>query len=158
LQPLQPITEVINGITFSVDSNGVTTITGTATATATFKYSLKGEMVVPTSKQMGGNAYLYFWNDFTSGGTLRFLYDDTLIDYWSINSIDRVLSKFDNLENQTINAVEIRIPSGETRNNATLSPMLTNDGNQASAFVPYWKHSLQKYDGAAWQNATVHEF
>ena len=158
LPPLEATSETINGVTFTVNASGIVTIDGTASSEASFKYRLKGDMFVPTSKQSGGNAYMYFWNDFASNSTIRFLYDDTFIDYWSLNPKNRVVSKFDNLENQTINTVEIVIRSGETRHNVTLSLMLTNDGEQATAFTPYWNHSLKKYDGTTWQNATVHEF
>lgn len=32
------------------------------------------------------------------------------------------------------------------------------EGTLHISYVPYWLHSLKKFDGAAWQNATVHEF
>lgn len=40
--------------------------------------------------------------------------------------------------------------------------IMENVGATALPYEPYgvtgWYHSLKKYDGAAWQNATVHEF
>lgn len=35
---------------------------------------------------------------------------------------------------------------------------MLNEGSTALPYEPYWAHSLKKFDGAAWQNATVHEF
>lgn len=35
---------------------------------------------------------------------------------------------------------------------------MLNAGSTALPYEPYWAHSLKKFDGAAWQNATVHEF
>ena len=159
LPPLAAKTETVNDVTFSVDSNGVITINGTASANAIFKYELKDDMSIPTSVREGGNAYLYFWNNFvTSSAIVRFYNGYTLIEYWTMNSINRIRDYFENLENKTINAVEIVIYSGYTAIDCELSVMLTDDGEQAASFTPYWKHSLKKFDGAAWQNATVHEF
>lgn len=36
--------------------------------------------------------------------------------------------------------------------------IMLNTGSIALPYEPYWSHSLKKYDGATWQNATVHEF
>lgn len=38
------------------------------------------------------------------------------------------------------------------------TPIMLNTSSTALPFEPYWAHSLKKYDGATWQNATVHEF
>ena len=40
----------------------------------------------------------------------------------------------------------------------TRENIMLNTGETALPYEPYWSHSLKKYDGAAWQNATVHEF
>lgn len=143
--PTAPKTEIVSGITFKLDKNGVCTISGTASAAVTFSYDLSEIYSVPTSKSQGGNAYLYFWNSATTNGTVRFFYNDTQRDYWSLGTLNRVLTAFDSLENQTINRIEIRIPSG-TSYNGTIAPMITNNGNQATAFEPCtgWVHSLRK--------------
>lgn len=39
-----------------------------------------------------------------------------------------------------------------------LSAIMINEGTTAKPYEPYWAHSLKKFDGAAWQNATVHDF
>ena len=39
-----------------------------------------------------------------------------------------------------------------------LSAIMLNSGSTALPYEPYWAHSLKKFDGTAWQNATVHEF
>lgn len=36
--------------------------------------------------------------------------------------------------------------------------IMVNLGDTLQPFAPYWQHSLKKYNGAEWQNATVHEF
>lgn len=36
---------------------------------------------------------------------------------------------------------------------------MLNEGSTALPYEPYWwQHSLKKYDGTVWQNATVYEF
>lgn len=35
---------------------------------------------------------------------------------------------------------------------------MLNTGSTALPYEPYWPPSLKKYDGSAWQNATVHDF
>lgn len=39
-----------------------------------------------------------------------------------------------------------------------ITNFMLNTGSTALPYEPYWAHSLKKLDGAAWQNATVHEF
>lgn len=41
-----------------------------------------------------------------------------------------------------------------------ISDIMLNTGSTALPYQPYydWQHSLKKFDGTAWQNATVHEF
>ncbi len=41
-----------------------------------------------------------------------------------------------------------------------ITAIMLNEGSTALPFQPYysWSHSLKKFDGTVWQNATVHEF
>ena len=39
-----------------------------------------------------------------------------------------------------------------------ISNIMLNAGSTALPYKPYWAHSLKKFDGTTWQNATVQEF
>ena len=136
-RPVAARTETIGDITFSIDSSGTLTINGlTGENAVSFSYDLASDFTFPTSVQQGGNAYLYYWNTFSVNGTIRFLYNNTTVDYWSIMPNNRVISKFDNLENATVNGIMVVIPANSTIVNGKISLMVTNDGNQATVFEP----------------------
>ena len=40
----------------------------------------------------------------------------------------------------------------------SISSLIVNIGSTALPYKPYYAHSLKKFDGVAWQDATVHEF
>lgn len=50
--------------------------------------------------------------------------------------------------------------STEAEIQAQLAEIMINEGSTALPYAPYldWQHSLKKFDGTVWQNATVHEF
>ena len=134
--PLTPKSETVNGLTFNIRSDGIVKISGTAAESIIYSYKLKTPFIMPTSKTAGGNAYLYYWNTFISGGIIRLKYNNQQVDYWSIIPVNRVISKFDNAENAAIDEIEIRIPSGETIN-GSIGIMVTDNGEIASAYEPY---------------------
>lgn len=39
-----------------------------------------------------------------------------------------------------------------------IDSLMMNTGTTALPYAPYWPHSLKKFDGTVWQDATVHEF
>lgn len=62
-----------------------------------------------------------------------------------------------------LNCKYIKLLSYDTYQITPLSSStMLNIGSQPMPWQPYsstgWVHSLKKFDGAAWQNATVHEF
>ena len=130
-------TQSSSGITLSVDSNGVFTINGTATADVELLFNIP-TFVVPTSIGQGGNGCFYIFNDFTSSNTyLQFYNGSTNVDYWSFSEIGKKNSTYSVMSGKTITRVGIRIVSGQTFTNAKFSPMFTNDGTTDATFEPY---------------------
>lgn len=156
-RPASAKTETVDDITFSLDSNGTLTINGSTGENAvSFYYDLANDFTFPTSKQQGGDAYLYYWNTFAVNSVIRFLYNNTQIDYWSILPVNRVISKFDNLENATVNRIKVEIPANSTITNGKISIMVTNDGEQATQFEPYG-YKLSIVSGGVTTNAYLGE-
>ena len=80
--------------------------------------------------------------------------DNSFIGYTS-NSSYEILNGNDVTGYENAKYCRVRIDRTTELN--TIQIML-NAGSTALPYEPYWTHSLKKFDGAAWQNATVHEF
>lgn len=152
----------IYGVVFTVLDDGRVNVNGTPSQEYIFSYQ------IPST--LSGD---YYFSGCPSGGSNNsydvFMYDRTTSSrpkQW--DGITTSVSDFGTTADNQVKIIEghtteyrIRVRRGHVFNNVIFSPYL-RVSTAPSAYMPYsatgWYHSLKKYDGAAWQNATVHEF
>lgn len=110
-----PQTYTQNGITIKTYSNGRIELSGTATANTTIYVSVD-EFTIFTEN----SRTIKFNNNFTGTTTVSFIYNNTVIDGWGMNTINRQYTNFSALAGKTINQLAFTISSGDTITNGSL--------------------------------------
>lgn len=152
LLDMQAVTRTRSGVTFTINDDKSVTITGTATA---LTYSIL----------MGDGAEN---NELNKYSTPIFKAGDSLI--FSTNASVSLQARYtdgtyyNNVPNnqaitlsKDIGLIYVQVTNASPLN-YTIYPMVRLSTSTSSEYEPYWSHSLKKFDGAVWQNETVHEF
>jgi hypothetical protein len=125
-----------NGITFESDGKGGYTVKGDSTANASAVFQLSDTFIIPISVENGGNGTLSFWNTKADFVTLAFMFNDTVIDSWSMNSVNRQHNAYNLLSGQKCNAIRLSVSSSRSYDQK-IQPEFTDNGEYPTEFEPY---------------------
>ena len=120
-------TTTINGVTFTVDSDGTVTVNGTATASTYFPFlgSAADKLDIPDGT--------YYLSGCPSGGSTSTYYIAANNGSWKVDYGNGVAITS---TNRNINSCEIAVKSGVTVNNIVFKPQLEL-GSTATTYEPY---------------------
>lgn len=135
--PASAINGKINDVTYNVSTDGIVTLSGTATATTTINVNLKNHFIVPTSSGKGGHGTVAFNNTVCIGVSVIFVGNGENIDEWSMNSANRVHTSYSIISEKELDSYIIRISSGTNCNNFTCAIAFSNDDVPVSPYEPY---------------------
>lgn len=126
------------GLTFSVDSDGVLKINGTATSNAEYVFKANANnWCLPTGKYKvsgisGGSSNTYYMSVQVNGGNIKIIYDgETEIDVTSTDYI----------------RISVGVKSGQTVNDLQIFPMVRIASDTDTTFRPYAKTNKELTDG-----------
>lgn len=130
-------TQEINGVTFTVNSDGSVTANGTATARAQFVIPIDtstvyGDLYFVGCSGGSDNTYnVYMWNSTTNSRVKK--WDDTTN---SENSVNGTLQEIKIVQGNTVNMF-LRIAPGQTVENVTFYPMICSSTETDATYEPY---------------------
>lgn len=112
IYPMNEDSDTINGIDYTINKNGLITLSGTASAAIYLNIDIK-ECIVPSDN----GRTVYFNNDFVSSNVrIRFYNNSTDIDNWLLNVKNRSYTNFTALAGQTVNKIRIEISDATSVN------------------------------------------
>lgn len=138
-----PITETHGDFLCEYDGLGTITLTtdkDNATTDGEFVIPLIHDFTVPVSVGRGGTGCLQINNDtsLSTGSTaVKFYYNDTYVDGWSLYGANRTGASYRNIGNKTINAVSVVITNGESSRKITIKPAFVENVTEQVPFEPY---------------------
>lgn len=127
-----------NGITVRSDGAGRYYASGTATNDAHIVFNIPS-FLIPNSVGTGGSGTLSIFNTkqyAINAVKLEFYYQETLIDSWSLQVLNRTTTTYSVMSNKTIDAIGIFVKKDYTVN-VQLSPEVTNNGVLPANYEPY---------------------
>lgn len=125
-----------NGITFESDGKGGYTIKGYSTAAASAVFRLSDTFTIPNSVGNGGNGTLSFWNTKADSVSFGFMFNDTVIDEWSMNAVNRKHNTYRGIANQKCNAIKLYVGASKSCDQK-IQPEFTDNGEYPTEFEPY---------------------
>lgn len=147
--PWYDTTKTVSGITFTDNGDGTVTINGTATADCEFIFVANANNVKPIASTYrltgisGGSSTTYFIQYTYNNGTVTdYLYDG---------------GKNYTIDGTKIIRISVRVKSGATVNNVTVSPMLRLADDTDTTFRPYAKTNKQLTDDVSQINQGLTE-
>lgn len=134
-----------NGITFESDGKGGYTVKGYSTAYTSAVFQLSDTFIIPNSVGNGGNGTLSFWNTKADSITFGFMFNDTVIDEWTMNIVNRQHNAYSIIANQKCNAIRIIVRASMSCDQK-IQPELTDNGEYPTEFEPYgWKVPFENH-------------
>lgn len=120
------MSKTVNGVTFTVNTDGAITINGTATGFASFIFSTGADKI----NFIGGMTYYFSCRHgiisylTEEGGEINYIFSDSSPSFtWG--------------EGWIFQSIYIQLNEGQTENNLTVYPML-NEGSTALPYMPYF--------------------
>ena len=137
MPPAAKQTVSTSGITIISDGFGNYRAYGTPTADKDILINLNESFVIPTSISRGGTGCMQFNNNaaYTNSEVFIIFYNNnTLVDYWSFNTVKRITYDYTAMANKTCNRIGVRVKSGVAFD-ISFSPAIVNSTSQID-FVP----------------------
>ena len=134
-----------NGITFESDGKGGYTAKGYSTGIASAVFQLSDTFTIPNSVGNGGNGTLSFWNTKVDSVVFGFMFNDTVIDEWSMLAVNRKHNSYTIIANQKCNAIRLYVTSSKSCDQK-IQPEFTDNGEYPTEFEPYgWKVPFENH-------------
>lgn len=112
IYPLNDDSDTVDGIDYTINKNGLITLSGTSTNSITLYIDIK-ECVLPSDN----GRTVYFNNDIVSSNVRIFFYNNsTNIDNWLLNVKNRTYTNYSALAGQTVNKIRIDISNATSVN------------------------------------------
>lgn len=138
MPPAAKQTVSTSGVVIKSDGFGNYRAYGTPTDNKDIYLNLTESFVIPVSVAHGGTGCIQFNNNdgtINSDVCIVFYNNNTFIDYWGFNTVNRIISEYNVLENKSCNQIGIRVKSGVAFD-ISFSPAVVNSTSQVD-FVPY---------------------
>lgn len=127
-------TLTVNGNTCTCDGQGRYHVDMSNNTDTNFVFSIP-DFTIPVSVGQGGSGTWSMFNTASQSMLVRFYYNDTEIDYWSVNAANRKSDSYSSMGGQTINKIIINAWNASV--DGDFAFMFTNDGVLPSEFVPH---------------------
>ena len=134
LPSAQAQTLTVNGNTCTCDGQGRYHVDMSNNTDTNFAFSIPN-FIIPISVGQGGNGTWSMFNTATQSMQVKLYYNDTEIDYWSINAANRTSDSYSNMGGKTINKIVINAWNASV--DGDFAFMFTDDGVLPAEFVPH---------------------
>lgn len=92
------------------------------------------EFTIPISVAGGGTGTVSFFNTMSSNAKIFFMYDNSTIDSWNMNTVNRQTNSYGTMAGKTINRIGFNIWGGSMTGNINI--MFTDNSTLPSTFIP----------------------
>ena len=142
-----PLTETHGDFLCEYDGLGTITLTtdkDNAITDGEFVIPLIQNFTIPVSIGQGGTGCFQMNNSISGNPTnnMKLYYNNTQIDTWNFNELNRFNSNYTSMGNKTINSISVRINNGDTNRKITIKPAFVENVTERVPFEPYGKYKI----------------
>ena len=134
LPSAQAQTLTVNGNTCTCDGQGRYHVDMNNNTDTDFVFNIP-DFTIPVSVGQGGSGTWSMFNTASQSMQVKLYYNDTEIDYWSVNAANRTSDSYSSMGGETINKIIINAWNASV--DGDFAFMFTNDGVLPSEFVPH---------------------